>query len=43
MITPEHVFWFGLGWLSGAVAMWTYFSKAKLIRSREEWEKTRKK
>lgn len=32
--------WFLLGWSAGAAAMWFYFSKSGLIRSREEYYKS---
>lgn len=32
-----------LGWSAGFWACWIYFRQARLIRSREEWEKAHKK
>lgn len=35
------IFGFCAGWFIGGIAMWRYFDYAKLIRSKEEFEKVR--
>jgi hypothetical protein len=30
---------FSIGWASGGGMLWFYFSKQKLIRSKQEWER----